>query len=320
MLSETAREVCLNVITNRARTIKGEIDRILNLASTEEFATIVAEIPISHDPDWDLLEPPQETSGSDWWTWDDAEDLTADPDVPLRQAELNVTREMAVESISPTNGMLEEHNSQDERSDTSSLASLIKMFRIHMERDTNDDAARQACAIQKPDRDSIQNEDQSRNSGFQAINRYGNLEDTAMATVPPEIQSHDCAVYLRTPRLAGENVDEPSLNIPPKYQTQNIVIHDQNSAEFPSDISKTSLREYFIQLWNEAVRVESLFRLLKSQEKGSMKARRPRNHRHRLMGPKNIIHPLRQSVTMEEYEARPDITFGRRNNGTRIKW
>ncbi|KAK2029594.1 hypothetical protein LX32DRAFT_693177 [Colletotrichum zoysiae] len=155
MLTETARNVCLNAIAKSARTTKREIDRILSRTSFEELATIAAEVPIPDGPDWDLFENPHESSETDWWhVWDDTENLTVDPDMPFQWTNLNDTGEMLVDSFSPTNGILSENSLQDEDSDVNSLARLVEMSRVHMDLITNG-TSRQTCDMQRHARDSI---------------------------------------------------------------------------------------------------------------------------------------------------------------------
>ncbi|KAK1573161.1 uncharacterized protein LY79DRAFT_526229 [Colletotrichum navitas] len=311
MLTEIARNMYLKATADRARTIRREIDRILNFASLEEFATIAAQIPIPDDPDWDLFEPPRESSDIGRSTWDDSEDVTTD---------LNAAGSRAVDPFSPSNGILDENNLEDIRSDNSSLARLVEVFRIRMRRGSNDSTGRKACDMRITARDSINNRKQSINGLFQAINPSENLTETVMPTVSPTPRSHGCPVYLRKQRLIVENVDQFSSNIPFKDQTHNIVVHDQFSAKHPSGLPKTNLKERFTQLSNEAVRVQSLLRFLKSQESTPTQIGRRRGHKGRLRGQNNIAHPLKQSVTMEEYEARPDAIFGEKGYVRMVRW
>ncbi|KAK1981560.1 hypothetical protein LZ30DRAFT_592424 [Colletotrichum cereale] len=315
MLTETARDMCLQAITNRAQTIKAEINRILNLVSFEEFATIVAEIPVSNDPDWDLIETPRENRS----TWGDCKHLTAINDLLSRREVLRAVWGRFADALSPDISILDENDSQDERSDASSLARLVEMFRIHMERASNDGTARQACDMQRF-AGSIQDETQSRNSLSHANHTSRNPENTEIPAVSLETRSHNGSVHLGTSRLTVTKIDESSTDLLPKDQSCNNFVLDESSARCPSDGLKTNLREHFIQQWNEAALIQSLFRLLKSQENGSTEARKRRSRKHRSREQRNVGHPLRQSITMEEYEARPDAMLGRKKYGRRVQW
>ncbi|EFQ25832.1 hypothetical protein CGRA01v4_14232 [Colletotrichum graminicola] len=307
MLTETARDMYLKATANRARTIKREIDRIINLASLEEFATIAAQVPIPDDPDWDLFEPPQESSDIGLSTWSDSEDVTTN---------LNATGSRVVNPFSTSNGILDEKNLQDSRSDNSSLARLVDAFRIRVKRGSNDSTARKAGDIQITARDAINNKKQSINGLIQAINPSESLTEMVMQTISLTPRSHDRSVYRRKPHLIVENVNKFSSNIPPKDQTHKIVVYDQFSAKHPSDLLKTNLKEYFIQLSNEAVRVQSLSRFLKSQESASMQTRRGRRQRIQ----NNIAHPLRQSDTMEEYKAKQEAILDKTSYMRMVRW
>ncbi|KAK2002754.1 hypothetical protein LX36DRAFT_697338 [Colletotrichum falcatum] len=217
MLTETARYMCLKAISNRARIIKREINRILNLASFQEFPTIVAEIPIPDDLDWDLFEPSRENSEIGWSTWDDFEDWAPGPDML-------------------SSAILDENDLQDERSDASSLSRLVEVLGVHGKRGGSDGTARRACDMQTPARNPV--------------HPSGNLADTVMPAVPLRYPSQDCPVCLPTPRLNG---DKSLSDVPLQGQ---VVVHNPFSGEHPLDAPKTNLREYFIQQWNEAAHVQ----------------------------------------------------------------
>ncbi|KAK2056602.1 hypothetical protein LY76DRAFT_617755 [Colletotrichum caudatum] len=320
MLTETARNVCLNAIAKRARTIKRGIDRILSRTSFEEIAAIAAAVPMPDSPDWDLCEHPHESSEIGWWhVWNDTEDLTVDPDMPFQSTNLNDTGERLVDSLSPTNGIFRESSLQDEDSDAKSLARLVEKFRIHMDFSMNG-TARQTLDTHRHARDSIKSENKSGNGPYQAMHTSENLENRVMPTITIEPRSHDYSAHLQTQRLAVTNGDKSSLNLPPKDETHNIIVYDQYSAKHHSEVPNTSAKERFVQLRDEDLRLQSLFKLLKSQESISTHAGRRRIQEHRLRRKRYIGHPLRQSITMEEHEARPDKTLGSQSHTRRVRW
>ncbi|KAK2043830.1 hypothetical protein LZ31DRAFT_585023 [Colletotrichum somersetense] len=303
MLTETARNVCLDAIAKRARPTKREIDRILSRTSFEELATIAAEVPILDGPDWDLFEHPYESSETDWWhVWGDTENLTVDPDMPFQWTNLNDTGERFVDSFYPTNGILRESSLQDEESDANSLARLVEMLRVHMDRITNG-TARQACDMQRHARDSIKSEKKSGNGPYRATHMSENLQDRVMPTITLEPRSHNYPVHLQR-----------------QHETHNIIVHDQTSAKHHSEVPNTSVKGRFIQLRNEDLRLQYLFKLLKSQENISTHAGRRRSHEHRPRGKWYIGHPPRQIITMEEYEARPETILGSKSHTRRVRW
>ncbi|GKT67084.1 hypothetical protein ColTof4_12745 [Colletotrichum tofieldiae] len=80
-LSDAVRTMRFNVVSSKVQKIRKEINRIRDLVPDEEFATFVAEIPISNDPDWNLLETPPSDGWNVWAAWDDSEGITTESDV-----------------------------------------------------------------------------------------------------------------------------------------------------------------------------------------------------------------------------------------------
>ncbi|TQN65019.1 hypothetical protein CSHISOI_10408 [Colletotrichum shisoi] len=142
MLTELERAIRFGALLGRIESLREKINRIHD-SDPDDFATFVAQIPVSDDPDWDVEDSLSNDVCNAWAAWEDAtlESLTGSSPGSSKAAAAAVT------SSPLSNERLDKSTLRDTQSDASTLAILVQKFVYRPKRIRKDDGDGQPSAM-----------------------------------------------------------------------------------------------------------------------------------------------------------------------------
>ncbi|WQF90096.1 hypothetical protein CDEST_15110 [Colletotrichum destructivum] len=302
MLTELERAIRFGALLGRIESLREKINRIHD-SEPGDFATFVAQIPVSNDPDWDVEESLSNDVCNAWAAWEDA--TLESHTVSSPESSNAAAAAAAATSSPPSNERLDKSTLSDTQSDASTLAILVQKFIYRPKCIKKDDGDGQPSAMQYLG--------QSSNGSPSGLKATATTALTAVSTTAT-LQSTSVHLQPLTSASASSSASASASASTSASASANVA-HGIVTQIRPEGSKVRRMRRFF-RLRDELVGLLSVFNVLENQEEDVEQARKQCMENYRRRREQRTAHPLRQSMAMEEHEDISDKRLGKQRERT----